>query len=285
MRLPETWSRPALVVDDVELALAKVLPLFAAPIPRPLPGIHVTAHVANSAVVPADAAIGPHVIIGARTRLGSRCVLQANVVLSDDVVIGDDCQLFHGVVVRERVTIGNRVTIHAGSVIGMDGFGYRWDGKQHVKIPHIGAVIVEDDVEIGSCVCVDRAKFGATRIGRGSKIDNLVQVGHNVQIGPHCIIVGQVGLAGSCKLGAGVVLGGQAAVRDHIQMGDGSMAAACSAVAQDVEPKMIVSGTPAIPHRQSLREQAALRQLPDLRTQVRRLQDEIEKLKTAARVK
>ena len=276
--LPVSWTRPALVVDDVELALAKVLPLFAAPIPRPPRGIHPAAQIVSSAVIPADAAIGPNVIVGERTRLGARCVLHPNVVISDDVVLGDDCQLFHGVVIRERVTVGSRVTIHAGSVIGMDGFGYRWDGKQHVKVPHIGSVMIEDDVEIGSCVCVDRAKFGTTRIGCGTKIDNLVQVGHNVQIGPHCIIVGQVGLAGSCRLGTGVVLGGQAAVRDHIQMGDGAMAAACSAVAEDVPPKMIVSGTPALPHRQSLREQAELRKLPDLRIQVRKLQQEIEKL-------
>jgi UDP-3-O-[3-hydroxymyristoyl] glucosamine N-acyltransferase len=279
VHLPATWTRPALIVDDVELALAKILPLFAAPIPRPAPGVHPTAQVASSALVPSDAAIGPNVVIGQGTRLGARCVLHANVVLSDEVIVGDECAIFASVVVRERVTIGNRVTIHAGSVIGMDGFGYRWDGKQHVKVPHIGTVTIEDDVEIGSCVCIDRGKFGVTCIGRGTKIDNLVQVGHNVQIGPHCIIVGQVGLAGSCRLGTGVVLGGQAAVRDHIEMGDGAMAAACSAVAEDVEAKMIVSGTPAIPHRQSLREQAALRQLPDLRIQVRKLQEEIEKLK------
>src|SRR5207248_3420266 len=130
------------------------------------------------------------------------------------------------------------------SILGSDGFGYRWDGKQHVKIPQIGTVIIEDDVEIGSCVCVDRAKFSATRIGRGTKIDNLVQIAHNVVIGPHCIIVGQAGLAGSVTLGAGVVLGGQSAVRDHITMGDGSAVAACSGVAVDVDPKTIVSGLP-----------------------------------------
>jgi len=279
IHLPATWTRPALIVDDVELAIAKILPLFAVSIPQPPPGIHRTAQIASTAVIPPNAAIGPNVIVGQGTRLGARCVLHANVVLSDQVVLGDGCQFFPNVVVRERVTVGNRVTIHAGSVIGMDGFGYRWDGKQHVKVPHIGTVTIEDDVEIGACVCIDRGKFGVTRIGRGTKMDNLVQVGHNVQIGPHCIIVGQVGLAGSCRLGAGVVLGGQAAVRDHIEMGDGAMAAACSAVAENVEAKMIVSGTPAIPHRQSLREQAALRQLPDLRVQVRKLQDEIDKLK------
>jgi UDP-3-O-[3-hydroxymyristoyl] glucosamine N-acyltransferase len=177
------------------------------------------------------------------------------------------------------VTLGNRVIIHAGSVLGTDGFGYRWDGKQHAKIPQIGTVIVEDDVEIGSCVCIDRAKFSATRIGRGSKIDNLVQIGHNVTVGPHCIIVGQAALAGSVTLGAGVVLGGQCAVRDHVTLADGAMVAACSGVAEDVDPKTIVSGLPALPHRQSLREQAALRRLPDLVVQVRKLQEEVDRLK------
>jgi len=131
-------------------------------------------------------------------------------------------------------------------------------------------------VEIGSCVCVDRAKFSATRIGRGSKIDNLVQVAHNVQMGPHCLITGQVGLAGSVKLGAGVVLGGQAAVRDHVTMGDGAMGAGCAGIADDVGPKQVVSGIPAIPHRQSLREQAALRHLPEMRNQIRELQEKMK---------
>jgi len=161
---------------------------------------------------------------------------------------------------------------------------HRWlrlslDGTKHSKVPQIGTVIIEDDVEIGSCVCIDRAKFAATRIGRGTKIDNLVQIGHNVQVGPHCIIVGQAGLAGSATLGTGVVLGGQSAVRDHITMGDGSMLAACSGVMENVDPKAIFSGLPALPHRQSLREQAALRRLPDLVVQVRKLKEELEELK------
>ena len=281
LALPPTWNRPALLVEDVELATAKVLPLFVPPIPRPAPGIHPTAVIAASATVPSDAAIGPHVVIGERTRLGARCVLHANVCLSDEVILGDDCEFFPNVVVRERVTIGNRVTIHAGSVLGMDGFGYRWDGKQHAKIPHVGVVIVEDDVEIGSCVCVDRAKFSATRIGRGTKLDNLVQIAHNAQLGPNCILAGQSGLAGSVKLGAGVAIGGQTAVRDHVTVGDGAMIAACSGVAADVPPKGIVSGTPSIPHRQFLREQGNLRRLPDLVIQIRKLREEVEALKKA----
>jgi len=278
VKLPPDWEARSLRVEDADLAVAKVLALFAPPVPRPPVGIDASARVAPSAVVGDGSAVGPFVVIGERARLGHGCVLHAGVYLGDDVSLGDHCELFPQVIIRERITLGQRVLIHAGSVLGTDGFGYRWDGRQHAKVPQIGTVIIEDDVEIGSCVCIDRAKFGATRIGRGTKIDNLVQIGHNVQVGPHCIIVGQAGLAGSSKLGSGVVLGGQTAVRDHIQIGDGAMAAACSAIAENVDPKTVVSGMPALPHRQSLREQAALRRLPDLVVQVRKLQEQVEEL-------
>jgi len=278
-KLPIEWEPRALRVDDPELAIAKVLALFAPPVPKPTVGIDPAARVAPSAIIGKDVAVGAMAVIGERTRIGNYCVIHPGVCISDDVTLGDECQIYANVVIRERITIGNRVIINAGSVLGTDGFGYRWDGRQHQKVPQIGVVIVEDDVEIGSCVCIDRAKFGATRIGRGTKIDNLVQIGHNVEVGPHCIIVGQAALAGSSRLGVGVVLGGQTAVRDHIHMGDGAMAAACSAVAEDVESKSIVSGTPALPHRQSLREQAALRRLPHLVVQVRELQEQIEELR------
>jgi UDP-3-O-[3-hydroxymyristoyl] glucosamine N-acyltransferase len=265
-------------VDNAELALAKVMTAMAPSVPHPPPGIDPSARIGPDVQIGPECAVGPFVYIGAGTRLGRHCLIHAGVVIASDAVLGDDCVLFPNVVVRERVVIGNRVTIHAGSMIGSDGFGYRWDGGQHVKVPQIGTVHIEDDVEIGSCVCVDRAKFGVTRVGRGSKIDNLVQVGHNVRIGPHCIIVGQVGVAGSVKLGTGVVLGGQCALRDHIALGDGAMVAACAAVADDVDAGMTVSGVPALPHRQTLREQAALRRLPNLLAQVRDLEEKVREL-------
>jgi UDP-3-O-[3-hydroxymyristoyl] glucosamine N-acyltransferase len=277
-KLPPDWESRSLRVDDPELAMGKVLALFAPPIPRPPLGIDPTAKVAASAIIGKDVAIGAMVVIGERTTIGAGSVIHPGVCISADVAMGEQCELHSNVVIRERITIGNRVIIHAGSVVGTDGFGYRWDGKQHQKTPQIGVVIIEDDVEIGSCVCIDRAKFGATRIGHGAKIDNLVQIAHNVQIGPHCILAGQAALAGSAQLGAGVVLGGQTAVRDHVHMGNGAMAAACSGVAEDVDNNTIVSGTPALPHRQSLREQAALRRLPHLVVQVRQLQEMVEAL-------
>jgi UDP-3-O-[3-hydroxymyristoyl] glucosamine N-acyltransferase len=278
VRLPSS-NKTVFRVEDVEEAIADVLSLFAPPVQRPQPGKDRSAKVAASAQVGAECALGPNVVIGNNARLGSRVALHAGVVIGDDVSIGDDCEIYPNVVIRERVSIGQRVIIHAGSVIGSDGFGYRWDGKKHAKVPQIGTVLIEDDVEIGSCVCIDRAKFGATRIGFGTKIDNLVQIAHNVQIGPHSIIVGQTGIAGSAILGTGVVLGGQTAVRDHITIGDGAMVAARSAIANNVPAKTTISGMPALPHRQSLREQAALRRLPELIVQVRKMQEELEALK------
>ena len=272
---------PVLLVDDAELAMVKVLELFAPPVPRPPAGIDPSARVAATARLGEGVAIGAFAYVGERSRIGKGTLLHPGAYVGDDVCIGEDCVLYPHVVVRERIEIGSRVIIHAGSVLGTDGFGYRWDGSKHAKIPQIGTIIVGDDVEIGSCACIDRAKFSVTRIGRGTKIDNLVQIGHNVEVGEHCIIVGQAGLAGSCKLGRGVVLGGQVAIRDHITIGDGALVAATSGVSEDVAPKTIVSGTPAVPHRQSLREHAAIRRLPELVVQVRKLQEEIEGIRKA----
>jgi UDP-3-O-[3-hydroxymyristoyl] glucosamine N-acyltransferase len=268
-----------LLVDDAEAAMSRVLEMFAPPVPHPPPGVDALARVDSTANLADGVCVGPFVIIGPRSRIGSGSILHAGVYIGDDVTIGNNCQLFPHVTVRERITIGNRVVIHANSALGTDGFGYRWDGTQHAKVPQIGSIIIEDDVEIGSCVCIDRAKFGVTRIGRGSKIDNLVQVAHNVTIGPHCIIAGQAGMAGSVKLGPGAMLGGQCAIRDHVTIGAGSMVGGGGGVMNDVPNKSMVSGIPAAPHRQWLREQAALKRLPDLIQQVRHLQTQLKKAK------
>ena len=279
VKLPAGSSKPVLLVDDADLAAAKVAQHFAQPIWRPPVGIDPSAHVAPTAVVGEGASLGPNVVVGPGAKIGPRTILHANVVIGSDSTVGVDCELFPNVVVRERCTLGDRVVIHAGSVVGSDGFGYRWDGSKHAKIPQIGVVIIEDDVEIGSCVCVDRAKFSATRVGRGSKIDNLVQIAHNAVLGPHCIMAGQSGVAGSVHLGAGVMLGGQCAVRDHVHMAAGAMLGPCSGAMEDVEAKQIVTGLPAIPHRQFLREQAAMRHLPEMRSEIRKLQEQVEELK------
>jgi UDP-3-O-[3-hydroxymyristoyl] glucosamine N-acyltransferase len=283
VKLPASVEKPILLVDDADLAVATIAHLFARPVPRPPAGINRAADVAATAQIAEHVAIGPNVCVCAGAKIGARTVLHANVFVGSESTLGEDCELFPNVVVRERCTIGNRVIIHACSAIGSDGFGYRWDGQKHAKLPQIGVVIIEDDVEIGSCSCVDRAKFGATRIGRGTKIDNLVQIAHNVTLGPHCILAGQAGTAGSVSLGIGVVVGGQTAIKDHVHMGDRSMAGACSGVLDDVEPGQAVSGTPANAHRQNLREIAALRKLPELRAQVRKLEEELESLKQQLR--
>ncbi|MGD0462764.1 MAG: UDP-3-O-(3-hydroxymyristoyl)glucosamine N-acyltransferase [Tepidisphaeraceae bacterium] len=279
VHIPETPGAIVLAVDDADLAMAAVLASFAQPAARPKPGNDPQAKVDPSAQIGADVSIGAFCVIGPGARIGRGSIIHPQVYVGEEVEIGEDCEIFPQVTIRERVRIGSRVVIHAGSVLGMDGFGYHWDGTQQVKIPQIGTVIVEDDVEIGSCVCVDRAKFSVTRIGRGTKIDNLVQIAHNVTIGPHSVIAGQAGLAGSASLGTRVTLGGQSALRDHVDVGDGAMVAACAAVANDVAAGTAVSGMPALPHRQSLREQAAMRRLPDLVIHVRKLQEEIEQLR------
>lgn len=279
VKLPPDPGRSVILVDDADLAVARLLTAMAPPVPRPPVGLDELARIDATAQIGADAAIGPFVYVGARSRIGAGTVLHPGVYIGDDVSVGENCELFPNVVIRERINIGSRVIIHGGSVIGSDGFGYRWDGQQHAKVPQIGMVIIEDDVEIGSCVCIDRAKFSTTSIGRGTKIDNLVQIAHNCQIGPHCIIVGQAGLAGSVHLGTGVVLGGQSAVRDHVHVADGIMAAARTAIISTFPAGSTLSGVPAMNHRQHLREQAAMRRVPDLVVQVRNLQEEVAKLK------
>ena len=280
--IPAT-SAVILRVPDAELAIAKVLTLFAPPMSRPTVGVHPSAVIAADAKVGDDCAIGPNVSVAGGATIGRNVVLHANVVVGGNVVIGDDCELFPGVVLRERVILGQRVVIHANSSIGTDGFGYRWDGKQHVKVPQIGIVVLEDDVEVGSNTCIDRAKFGETRVGRGTKIDNLVQIGHNVRIGQHCILCGGVAIAGSCVIGNGVVMGGGSAAADHMTIADGVMLAARGAVAGVTKPGDVLAGAPAIPHRDWLKERVNVQRLPEIIKQVRKLAAEVEALKAAAK--
>jgi UDP-3-O-[3-hydroxymyristoyl] glucosamine N-acyltransferase len=190
--------------------------------------------------------------------------------------------LWPNVVVRERVEIGDRVVIHPNTTIGADGFGYIQRNGGHVKIPQIGSVVIEDDVEIGANSAIDRARSGETRIGRGTKIDNLVQVGHNVSVGPGCIIIAQTGISGSTRLGQGVMLGGQAGIRDHVSISDGARVAAMSGVSKDIAKGQSVRGIPAVDNNDFLRQQAALRKLPHLASELKKLRAQVELL--AARV-
>lgn len=273
---------PAILCDDPSFAMMRVLAKFAPPVSMPPSGVDRTAVVADSAKVGADVRIGPHVVVGPRATIGDRCVLHAHVYVGEETELGPDCVLWPGVVVRERCRLGKRVVLHPNVTIGGDGFGYYYRDGVHHKIPQIGTVEIEDDVEIGAGSCVDRAKFSATRIGAGTKIDNLVQIAHNVEIGPHCVIVAQCGVGGSTRLGQFVVLGGQVGVRDHITLGDGVRVAAMSGIAKDFPAGMVVNGIPAVDNQQYLREQVQVRRLPEDMALLKELVKRVERLESTA---
>jgi len=273
-------NKPCITVEDPRAAFLKVLALFQ-PRERLPQGIAETARIGQNVTLGEGVAIGDYCCIGDNVVIGDGVVLFPMVYVGDNVTIGPGSVIYPQVTVYRDVTIGARVRIHSGSVIGADGFGYVFIEGRHVKVPHIGTVTIEDDVEIGACACVDRAKTAATVVGRGTKIDNLVQVAHNCRLGNHCILAGQVGLAGSVSLGDYVVLGGQVGVNGHTHIGSGSQVAAQSGVMSDLEPGSVVSGYPAHEHRRALRETAAVRQLPELLKTVRSLEQRIQELERA----
>jgi UDP-3-O-[3-hydroxymyristoyl] glucosamine N-acyltransferase len=205
--------------------------------------------------------------------VGARTVLSAGVFVGRQAVIGEECYLHPNATVLERCRIGSRCILQAGAVIGSDGFGYVWDGQRHLKIPQLGIVRIEDDVEVGANTAIDRATLGETVIGRGTRIDNLVQIGHNVVVGEHSILCGQAGIAGSARLGRRVTLAGQVGVNDHVTIGDGSIATGQAGVTGNLAAGGIYSGMPAAPHREFLRRTALIARLPELARRV----DEIER--------
>ncbi len=208
--------------------------------------------------------IAPGVTVGARTLIGKRCILHPGVHIGDDCAVGDDCELFSGVVLYRRTMLGARVRIHANSVLGSDGYGYVTVNGRHEKVPQVGCVEVGDDVEIGACVTVDRGALGATRIRKGSKIDNLCQIAHNVQVGEHCLVVSQAGISGSTTLGDYVTLAGKVGTAGHIHIGSKSIVSGNSMVAKDLPEGSFVSGYLARPHKQWMESQAALNRLPGI---------------------
>jgi UDP-3-O-[3-hydroxymyristoyl] glucosamine N-acyltransferase len=234
-------------------------------------GIHPTAVIHATAAIGADAAIGPFVTIGEGCVIGARCRLQHGVFVGHHARLGDDVALSPHVVIYDRCVVGNRVVIHANSVIGADGFGYRTVNGRHLKIPQVGNVELGDDVEIGACTTVDRATFGTTRIGAGTKIDNLVQVGHNCQIGRHNLFAGHVGIAGSVATGDYVVLAGQVGVADHCRIGDRTMLGARSGVHKDLPADQKLLGAPPTPIGEQLRIMMSLEKLPEIRKQIREI--------------
>lgn len=250
-------------VRNARVAFAKALTLFF-PEPTFASGVHPTAVVAATAQVDPSAHIGPHCVVGERTRVGARAVLQGGNHIGADCRLGDDSNLFPNVTLYPRTELGRRVRVHSGSVIGSDGYGYVLDEGAHRKIPQVGSVIIGDDVEIGACVTIDRGALGPTVIGKGTKIDNLVQIAHNVQIGEHSIIVGQVGIAGSTTVGNYVVLAGQVGIGGHLKIGNQVVVGAKAGVMTDIPDGQKWLGAPAQPDRLIKRQMIAIQHLPEL---------------------
>ncbi len=274
-------SLPMVWVSDVPEAINLALELFAKPL-KPTPGIHPSALIAPDATLGTDVAIGPCVVVEDGTTVGDGSVIQAGCYLGRDCLVGQQCCFAPGVIVADRSQIGNRVVLGQNVVIGSEGFGYRCRDGQQCHVPHLGAVRIGDDVEIGAGTCVDRAKFGFTVIGRGTKIDNLVTIAHNVRLGEYCLIAAQTGIAGSAVVGDRVVFGGQVGVRDNITVADGVVAAARTAIHHDLPPGAIVFGVPALERRQALREQAVLRRLPHWPARIKKLEQRLTDLESAA---
>ena len=272
----------AILCPRTDRSVARLLGAFASPDARPEPGIHPTTQIHETARIGSDPAIGPHVVIEADARVGDATVIHAGVYIGRGTTVGNDCVIWPNAVIRDGCRVGNRVIIHSNAVIGADGLGFYFDEGAHHKVPHIGGVILEDDVEVGACACVDRAKFGHTVVGRGTKIDNLVQLAHNVKVGEHCVIAAQTGVAGSVHIGDYAVFGGQVGVADNVTIGSRARCAGgMTMVAKDVPDGMTVSGFTAQDHRRELRERAAVRRLPALAEQLKELIARVEQLEAS----
>ena len=265
-----------LFVENPSVALARICARIEQQLwPKPAPGIHATAHVAAGAKVAPSATIGPLCVIEAGATVGERTHLQAQAFVGRDAIIGDDCWLMPGVILAAECVLKNRVRLQPGVVIGSDGFGYEFVGGRHSKVPQVGQVVIDDDVEIGANSTLDRARFSRTSVGEGTKIDNLVQIAHNVVIGRHCMICAQVGISGSTTLEDYVVIGGQAGLVGHITVGRGSKIDGQSAVNADLEPGSFVKGSPCLPYQLEQRVNVLRRKLPDLFKRVGAIEEQI----------
>ena len=273
----ERYGRTAIEVANPYLGFAKLLTMFYTA-PHEALGVLPSANIDESATVGEGCSIYPGACVGRNVVVGNRSVVYAGAVLYDNVIIGDDCIIHANAVVRERCRIGSRCIIQPGAVIGSDGFGYAPDGNDHYRIPQIGIVILEDDVEIGANSCIDRAAVEVTRIGRGTKLDNLVQIAHNCQIGENCMIVSQVGISGSTKIGNHVTLAGQVGVAGHLTIGDNVLVGAQSGVPSSLPANAAYSGTPTMPHKEWLKSAMVVPRLPELKKTVSALGKRVAEL-------
>lgn len=262
-------GKPAVLVASPGLALALWLEVVFPPA-RPRPGVSRGAHVHRTARLGRGVSVAAGATVEAGAVVGARTILSAGTFVGREAVLGEDCYLHANAAVLERCRVGARCILQAGAVVGSDGFGYVWDGERHRKIPQLGIVRIEDDVEVGANTAIDRATLGETVIGRGTKIDNLVQVGHNVVVGEHAVLCGQAGIAGSARIERRVTLAGQVGVNDHITIGEGSIATGQAGVTGNLPAGGVFSGMPAAPHRDFLRRAALVARLPEL---ARRLDD------------
>ncbi|HET7536630.1 MAG TPA: UDP-3-O-(3-hydroxymyristoyl)glucosamine N-acyltransferase [Candidatus Didemnitutus sp.] len=270
-------------VDNPSASLARICSRIEQLLwPRPPAGVHPTAFVAAGASVDPTASIGPLCVVEEGASVGAGSVLQASVFLGRNARVGENCWIQPGCVISAECVLSNRVRLQPGVVIGSDGFGYEFVKGRHEKVPQVGVVIIEDDVEIGANSALDRARFSRTVVGEGTKIDNLVQVGHNVVIGKHCILCAQVGISGSTTLEDYVVLGGQAGIGGHITLGKGTKAGGQTGIAFDTEPNSYLNGTPALPYMVERRLQIMHQKLPDLFKRVEFLEQKIEKASAPA---
>ncbi|MFZ5448055.1 MAG: UDP-3-O-(3-hydroxymyristoyl)glucosamine N-acyltransferase [Thermodesulfobacteriota bacterium] len=269
--------RPLIIVPHPYLAYARVAALFAPPVRR-WPGISEQAVLGQGVALGRDVSIAPLVFIGDGTQLGDRVTLMPGCVIGAEVRIGADTLVYPNVTIRERCAVGARCIIHSGTVIGSDGFGFVPGEAGHVKIPQLGTVVIEDDVEIGANCTIDRGALGATRVGRGVKMDNLVHLAHNVDVGEHSFLVAQVGVSGSTKLGKGVALAGQVGIAGHLELGDGVQVGAQSGVNHSIPAGQTVSGSPARPHREWLQQMGHIPKLPDIYQRLKQLEQRVQEL-------
>jgi len=274
-------DRNLLVCPEPYLALAHALELFH-PLERPEVGVHSSAVVGVDVVLGDGSSVGPLASVGAGATIGDRSIVGPGCVLGREVVVGVDCVLHARVVIEDGCRIGDRCIIHSGTIVGSDGFGFATVDGVHHKVPQVGIVVLEDDVELGANVCIDRAALGETRIGRGTKVDNLVQIAHNVEVGEHCLLVAQVGISGSTRIGHHTVFAGQSGCSGHLSIGSGVVLAARAAAYKDVPDGATVAGAPARPHREWLKANANLQRLDGLRQKVKELEARLSELEESA---
>jgi UDP-3-O-[3-hydroxymyristoyl] glucosamine N-acyltransferase len=277
--IPGVSGKAFLLSSNPYAALAKIISKYH-PVQPVSKGIQEGARIQPGACVHAQASIASGASIEAGAHIGARTVVYPGVYVGKNTMVGEDCLIYPNVSIRENCVVGNRVILQPGVVIGSDGFGFAKDGEKYLKIPQVGNVVIEDDVELGANVCVDRAVLGSTRIGKGTKLDNLIQIAHNVEIGENTVLAAQTGIAGSTRIGNGVTMAGQVGVAGHLKIGDGVTLATRSGVMDDIPEKGVYWGSPSTDFASEMKNVAAYRQLPELVKRLRKLEKALAELQS-----